>query len=59
MFIRKYIKEGGVVIALETLPENSVGFDDYIRHDEMVKSISKDIFPEKSGNNSKKYGEGN
>lgn len=58
-FIRKYIKEGGVVIALETLPENSVGFDDYIREDEMVKSISKDIFPEKSGYNSKKYGEGN
>jgi len=57
-FIQKYIKKGGVVITLESLPENSVGFEDYISQDELVKSISKEIFPERSGITSKKYGEG-
>jgi len=58
-FIQKYIKSGGVVIALESLPQNSVGFEDYTKQDELVKSITKEIFPEKSGSNSKKYGKGN
>ncbi len=57
-FIQKYIKAGGVVIALENLPENSVGLEDYIRQDEKVKSICKDLFSEKDGNSPKKYGQG-
>jgi len=57
-FIQKYIEAGGVVIALESLVENSVGLDDYVRKDEMVKSIRNDIFPERDGTHPKKYGKG-
>ncbi len=57
-FIQKYIQAGGVVIALESLPENSVGLDDYIHRDEMVKSICRDLFPEQDGRSPKKYGKG-
>ncbi|MCK5104147.1 MAG: hypothetical protein KAR17_15080, partial [Cyclobacteriaceae bacterium] len=57
-FIQKYVQAGGVVIALESLPWNSVGLDNYIRHDEMVKSIRRDLFPERAGVSPKKYGQG-
>jgi hypothetical protein len=57
-FMQKYIKAGGVVIALESLPKNSVGFDNYIQKDDMVKSISKEIFPQTSGSRAKNYGQG-
>jgi hypothetical protein len=57
-FIQKYTQAGGVVIALESLPQNSVGLDDYLRKDEMVKLISTDLFPEQDGKNPKKYGKG-
>ncbi len=57
-FIKKYIEAGGVVIALESLPESSVGLDDYVRNDEAVRSICSDLFPEKDGKSPKKYGQG-
>ena len=57
-FMQKYIKAGGVVVALESLPQNSVGFENYVQNDELVKSITKDIFPETNGLHPKKYGNG-
>jgi hypothetical protein len=58
-FMQNYIRAGGVVIALESLPKNSVGLDNYVQNDELIKSITKEIFPEKNGIHSKKYGNGN
>jgi hypothetical protein len=49
-FIERYVEQGGIVIALERLPEKSTGFQDYQNSDEHVKSISNQIFrsPKKS-----------
>lgn len=43
-FIEKYVDHGGIVIALERLPEKSTGFQDNQKSDEQVQSISNRIF---------------
>jgi len=43
-FIQRYVSEGGVVIALERIPDRSVGFVDYARKDEEVLRIARELF---------------
>lgn len=43
-FIEKYVDMGGVVIALERLPERSTSFIDYRQSDEKVKEITNNLF---------------
>ena len=42
--VREYVRGGGVVIALERVPECSVGLADYRRKDEAVCAIVKEMF---------------
>ncbi len=43
-FIEKYVDQGGIVIALERLPEKSTGLADYLQSDKKVKEISDHLF---------------
>ena len=43
-FIEKYVESGGVVIALERLPEKSTGFTGYQEADKRVKELTNDLF---------------
>ena len=43
-FIEKYVDQGGIVIALERLPEKSTGFQDYQKSDEQVMSLTNQLF---------------
>ncbi len=42
--IEKYVDNGGVVIALERLPENSTGLADYKQGDQRVREITNNLF---------------
>jgi len=60
-FIQEYIRKGGVVVALETVPESSVGLADWEEKDAKVRSISQEMFREPQGMNGTgphSYGEG-
>ncbi len=43
-FIEKYVESGGVVIALERLPEKSTGFLNYSESDQKVKELTNSLF---------------
>ena len=43
-FIEKYVKEGGVVVALDRLPAYSTGLKDFQNNDKEVKKIVNEIF---------------
>ena len=43
-FIEKYVDMGGIVIALERLPERSTGFADYNESDQKVKELANKLF---------------
>ncbi|MFA5816642.1 MAG: glycosyl hydrolase [Bacteroidales bacterium] len=43
-FIEKYVDMGGVVIALERLPERSTDYIDYKQTDEKVKELTNNLF---------------
>lgn len=43
-FIQKYVEQGGVVIALERLPEKGTGFHDYRQTDQDVQAIVNQLF---------------
>ena len=43
-FIEKYVEKGGVVIALERIPEKSTGLIDYQHTDNQVKEIAENLF---------------
>ena len=43
-FIEKYVEQGGIVIALERIPEKSTGLADYQKSDEKVKELSENLF---------------
>lgn len=43
-FIEKYVDNGGIVIALERLPEKSTGFKNYRQADEKVKELADNLF---------------
>ncbi|MBV5313143.1 MAG: hypothetical protein JZU47_07585 [Prolixibacteraceae bacterium] len=43
-FIQKYVDQGGVVIALERLPEKGTGLTDYKQSDEQVQAITNQLF---------------
>ncbi len=51
-FIERYVREGGIVIALERLPSQSTGFVDYKQKDKAVQSLAEKIYK------SKRYGDG-
>ena len=60
-FIQKYVGQGGIVVALERVPEASVGLQDYKRQDAEVRSIVKEMFSEPIGDNGtgpRDYGKG-
>ncbi len=60
-FIREYVRAGGVVIAVERVPDSSVGFVDYQQQDAKVKAIVEEMFqPPKGANGTgpKDYGKG-
>lgn len=42
--IRDWVRRGGVVVALERVPEASVGLEDHARRDEAVRSIAEEMF---------------
>jgi len=43
-FIRDYVRSGGIVIALDHVPTESVGLKDRKRKDERVKNIAEQLF---------------
>jgi hypothetical protein len=43
-FIEKYVDQGGIVIALERLPEKGTGFQDYLATDKQVQELTDRIF---------------
>lgn len=43
-FIEKYVEQGGVVIALERIPERSAGLADYQQSDLKVKELANNLF---------------
>jgi len=43
-FIEKYLDNGGVVIALERIPEKSTGFENYKESDRKVKELADKLF---------------
>jgi len=49
--IQEYVRGGGVAVALERLPECSVGFQDYRQRDERVRSIIDEMFRLPQGRN--------
>ena len=59
-FIRSYVREGGVVIALDNLPTSSGGLENYQNRDKKVRDIVKELFtparPRVLGKN--RYGRG-
>ena len=50
-FIEGYVRRGGIVIALERVPESSVGMVNHEETDEEVKAISKRLFRQPRGRN--------
>ncbi len=52
-FIERYVDRGGVVIALERLPEKSTGLQDYKQADEKVKEITNNLFNKPKQSNDK------
>ncbi len=42
--IRDWVKGGGVVVALERVPDSSVGLEDYERKDAAVRAIVREMF---------------
>jgi len=60
-FIQSYVRQGGVVIALERLPSHSTGLHDYRKKDRMLQEIVAEMFDEPQGDDGtgpKQYGEG-
>jgi hypothetical protein len=49
--IQRYVKNGGVVIALERVPESSTGFVDYAARDAKVRALVSEMFTEPVGDN--------
>lgn len=43
-FIQQYARGGGVVIALERVPDRAVGFQDHTRKDRKVRTIADEMF---------------
>jgi len=59
--IQQYAKQGGVVIALERVPDSSTGFADYANKDRKVRTLTGGMFAEPVGDDgtgSKTYGNG-
>lgn len=60
-FIEKYVRKGGVVVALERVPHYSTGLDNYSAKDRKVQSIVDSMFSDPKGSDGtapKKYGKG-
>ena len=48
-FIQQYVSKGGVVIALERIPDSSVGYLDYASKDAKVRTLAHEMFNEPKG----------
>jgi len=57
-FIRNYVKNGGIVIALDNLPDNSTGLKNYKEKDDQVKRITNELFRQEWPAGRKDYGQG-
>ena len=60
-FIQQYVRQGGVVIAIERVPDSSTGFADFSNKDKKIKTIIKEMFKEPrgtSGTGANDYGKG-
>jgi len=59
-FMQRYAQEGGVVIALDRLPNSSVGLEDFAARDDKVRGLVQHMFDVKTigGQSTKKYGKG-
>ncbi len=61
LFIKDYVQKGGVVIALERVPEASVGLSGYQMKDAQVKTVVSEMFAEPvgaDGTGPRNYGKG-
>ena len=59
--IAEFARQGGVVVALERTPSESVGLSEYAARDAEVKRISEEMFrepPSEYGVGTRKYGQG-
>ena len=60
-FVERYVREGGVAIALERVPEESVGYLKWREKDQKVREIVESLFTEPMGRNGvgrKEFGKG-
>lgn len=60
-FIQQYVQQGGVVIALERVPDRSTGLADYAQKDHQVQALVREMFDQPVGDDGtapKQYGRG-
>ncbi|OPZ68132.1 MAG: Glycosyl hydrolases family 2, sugar binding domain [bacterium ADurb.Bin478] len=60
-FVQQYVQQGGVVIALERVPDSSTGLADYAQKDRQVQALVREMFDEPVGDDGtapKPYGQG-
>ncbi len=55
--IQEYVQQGGTVIALERVPDQSTGLDDYAHKDEAVRTMAGELFEVPRGRNGNGYHE--
>jgi hypothetical protein len=59
--LQQFVQDGGVVIALERVPDSSTGLAEYAANDAQVQAIARDMFAEPTGKDdtgAKAYGKG-
>jgi len=59
--IQNYIREGGIVLALDRLPHYSTGFSEYKNKDEELRALVNELFKETGGGkkvSTRSYGKG-
>ncbi|HQH72319.1 MAG TPA: glycosyl hydrolase, partial [bacterium] len=59
--VQQWVRDGGVVIALERLPEQSTGLENYPEKDRRIRKIAAEMFDEpqeEDGTGAKRYGQG-
>ena len=59
-FVRQYVRQGGIVLALDRLPAFSTGLQDYAARDKKLQAIVSELFDARatSGVGEKRFGQG-